>query len=162
MGFAHLVLWVLLVSIPCKGAWLLICGTSEVSLLPVWFGLVLQQETDLLEKGFPNPNSEQSCEHNTRCCCHLLASFTWFLADKAWFLAPSRTLGLHLCEGACAALRGALLQPEPVLLSCKGLGTGLGTCCWLQRCAAVLRGAKPPRCQRCAATGKGCPSSEQL
>lgn len=41
MGFAHLVPWVLLVSIPCKGAWPLICGTSEVSLLPVWFGLVL-------------------------------------------------------------------------------------------------------------------------
>lgn len=78
-----------------------LCGTPGVSSLPLWVRLVLLRSLAAARAGSVVkglPQSQQSCERNVRCCCHLLVSFPWFLVHRAPLLAPLRIPGLHLCD----------------------------------------------------------------
>ena len=114
---ACLVLWLLLVSLPCPEPGCSAAGgaqdpggTSEVFLpaaqLDGCCTLPRQQEGDLLEKGLPSPNSQQSCEQRARCCCHLLALVlgSWLMAVSGSFQgSPSLWRSLRCPERCLAA-----------------------------------------------------------
>lgn len=138
----------------------------EVSFLPLWFGLVLLVWT-CWRKASPIPNLINLVKQ-----CEVLlpsAGFFSLVPGRQGFISGSFQDSGSLKERACDALRGVLLLPEHMqicsahICACAALlavrdSSRAGD---LQRCAAWLC-AEPPCCQHSAATGKGCPSLEQL